>query len=110
MSMPRSNSRSSTFRSESGKRTYIMTTSRITSGGELKHRNGEGGLALDLRGMAANYKLPHRSDRARRSHDIEGAGVPDASGGVAPLSRPAVSAASISRDVPEIQITITDPV
>jgi len=78
-----------------------MTTSRITSGEELKHRNGEGGLALDLRGMAANYKLPHRSDRARRSHDIEGAGVPDASGGVAPLSRPAVSAASISRVVPD---------
>jgi hypothetical protein len=36
MSMPRSNSRSSTFRKESGKRTYIITTSRITSGDELK--------------------------------------------------------------------------
>jgi hypothetical protein len=32
MLMLRSNSRSSTFRSESGKRMYIMTTSRITSG------------------------------------------------------------------------------
>jgi hypothetical protein len=64
MSMPRSNSKSSTFRSDSGKRTYIMTTSRITSGEELKHRNGEGGLALDLRGMANRYQLPRRSDRA----------------------------------------------
>jgi hypothetical protein len=36
MSMPRSNSRSSTLRSESGKRTYIGTTSRITSGEESK--------------------------------------------------------------------------
>jgi hypothetical protein len=52
-SMPRSNSRSSTFRSESGNRTYIMTTSRITSGDELKRRNGLGGNALDLRLMPA---------------------------------------------------------
>ena len=36
MSMPRSNSKSSTFLSDSGNRTYIMTTSRITSGEELK--------------------------------------------------------------------------
>jgi hypothetical protein len=36
ISMPRSNSRSSTFRSDSGKRTYITTTRRITSGDELK--------------------------------------------------------------------------
>jgi hypothetical protein len=36
MSMPRSNNKSSTFRSDSGKRTYIITTSRITSGEELK--------------------------------------------------------------------------
>ena len=28
---------------------YISTTSRITSGEELKRRNGLGGLALDLR-------------------------------------------------------------
>ena len=48
-SMPRSNSRSSTFRRESGNRTYIMTTSRMTSGDELNRRNGLGGLALDLR-------------------------------------------------------------
>ena len=34
--------RSSTFRSESGKRMYIMTTSRITPGEELKHRDEEG--------------------------------------------------------------------
>jgi hypothetical protein len=36
MSIPRSNSRSSTFPSERGKRTFIITTSRITSGEELK--------------------------------------------------------------------------
>jgi len=36
MSIPRSNSRSSTFRNESGNRTYISTTNRITSGDELK--------------------------------------------------------------------------
>jgi hypothetical protein len=34
MSMPRSKSRSSTLRSDSGKRIYIMTNSRITSGDE----------------------------------------------------------------------------
>ncbi len=34
--------RSSTFRSDSGKRTSISTTNRITSGDELKQRNGEG--------------------------------------------------------------------
>jgi hypothetical protein len=34
--IPRSNSRSSTFRNESGNRTYIITTRRITSGEELK--------------------------------------------------------------------------
>ena len=32
--------RSSTFRSNSGKRTYIVITKRITSGDELKWRNG----------------------------------------------------------------------
>jgi hypothetical protein len=36
MSIPRSNSRSSTFRRLSGKRTYINTANRITSGDELK--------------------------------------------------------------------------
>jgi hypothetical protein len=39
-SMPRSNSGSSPLRDDSGKRTYICTTRRITSGDELKHRNG----------------------------------------------------------------------
>ncbi len=33
-------SRSSTLRSESGYRTYIITTRRITSGELLKYRNG----------------------------------------------------------------------
>ncbi|EHJ59515.1 hypothetical protein NSU_3543 [Novosphingobium pentaromativorans US6-1] len=54
MSIPRSNKRSSTFRSDSGKRTYINTTSRITSGEELKHRKGLGGLALDSRFIRVN--------------------------------------------------------
>jgi hypothetical protein len=34
--MPRSNSRSSTLRSDNGNLTYIITTKRITSGDELK--------------------------------------------------------------------------
>ena len=38
--MPRSNSRSSTFLSDRGYFTYIITTSRITSGELLKQRNG----------------------------------------------------------------------
>jgi len=53
MSIPRSNRRSSTFRNDSGKRTYIRTTSRITSGDELKPLNGLGGFARDLRGISA---------------------------------------------------------
>lgn len=35
--------------SEMGNRTYIITTSRITSSDELSRRNGLGGLALDRR-------------------------------------------------------------
>ena len=34
---------------------YISTTSRITSGDELKQRNGDSGLALDLRLIPAEY-------------------------------------------------------
>jgi hypothetical protein len=37
------NSRSSTFRSDSGYLTYIITTSRITSGEESNQRKGSGG-------------------------------------------------------------------
>ncbi len=40
MSMPRSASRSSTFRRDSGYLTYIITTRRITSGELSKYRNG----------------------------------------------------------------------
>src|ERR1019366_2718378 len=40
MSIPRSNSRSSTLRSDSGYFTYIITTRRITSGELSKYRNG----------------------------------------------------------------------
>jgi len=64
MSMPRSNSRSSTLRELSGKRTYISTTRRITSGDELKRRNGLGGSALDFRLILAGYRLPRWSDSA----------------------------------------------
>jgi hypothetical protein len=49
MSMPRSNSTSSTFRNDSEKRTYISTAKRMISGEELTRRNGLGGNALDLR-------------------------------------------------------------
>ena len=40
MSIPRSASRSSTLRSDSGYRTYIITTRRMTSGELLKYWNG----------------------------------------------------------------------
>jgi hypothetical protein len=40
MSIPRSNSRPSTFRRDSGYFTYIITTRRITSGDESNQRNG----------------------------------------------------------------------
>jgi hypothetical protein len=40
MSIPRSARRSSTLRSDSGYRTYIITTRRMTSGELLKYRNG----------------------------------------------------------------------
>ena len=40
MSIPRSANRSSTLRSDSGYRTYIITTRRMTSGELLKYRNG----------------------------------------------------------------------
>ena len=40
MSIPRSAKRSSTLRSDSGYRTYIITTSQMTSGELLKYRNG----------------------------------------------------------------------
>jgi len=46
MSIPRSNSRSSTLRSDSGYLMYIMTTSRITSGDESNQRNGLGALVM----------------------------------------------------------------
>jgi hypothetical protein len=48
MSIPRSNRRSSTLRKLSGNRTYIITTSRMTSGDELKRLKGLSGLALEL--------------------------------------------------------------
>jgi len=47
--MPRSKSKSSTFRSDKGKRTYINITRRMTSGKKLKHQNGLAGFVPDLR-------------------------------------------------------------
>jgi hypothetical protein len=46
--------RSSTLRNDRGNRAYIITTKRITSGDELKYRNGLGGFALDLRLVRAS--------------------------------------------------------
>ena len=70
MSMPRSWSRSSTFRRLSGYFTYISTARRITSGDELKQRNGLGDFARDLRFIAAGItepnRLPHWSDNPHR--------------------------------------------
>lgn len=67
-SIPRSNSRSSTFRKDSGNRTYIITTRRITSGDELKYRNGLPGFAIDFRLMRARISyaraLPRWSENA----------------------------------------------
>jgi hypothetical protein len=40
-----------------GKRTYMSTASRITSGDELNRRNGLGGSALDFRLIRHRYQL-----------------------------------------------------
>ena len=61
-------SRSSTFRKLSGKRTYIITTRRITSGDELKQRNGLAGLRGRGMLLACPLLITDRciwSDRAR---------------------------------------------
>jgi aryl-alcohol dehydrogenase-like predicted oxidoreductase len=74
MSIPRSKSRSSTFRRLSGTRTYISTTSRITSGDESKYRNGVAGLRG--RGIHLPYPLELTSrctwfDRALKTYASE---------------------------------------
>ena len=56
--MPHSKSRSSTFRNESGNRTYISTTRRMISADELKPLNGLGGFALNLRLIVPIYQPP----------------------------------------------------
>ncbi len=56
ISILRSASRSFTFRSESGDRTYIITTKRMISGDELKYRNGLSGL----RGLGMPLPYPIR--------------------------------------------------
>lgn len=63
---------SSTLRSDRGKRTYIITTNRITSGDELKYRNGLAGLLG--RGIHLTHSAPiiNRciwSDRAGSRHE-----------------------------------------
>ena len=57
MSMPGSWSRSSTFRSDRGNRTYIMTVRRMTSGLVLKSRNG-----LDFV-IPRSYEIPPPASR-----------------------------------------------
>jgi hypothetical protein len=46
ISAPRPKSSSSTLRSDSGYRMYIITAMRIISGDELKHRNGLAGSLI----------------------------------------------------------------
>lgn len=46
------------MRSDSGNVAYIITTSRITAGEELKHRNGVAGLARDLRFISGVQQSP----------------------------------------------------
>jgi hypothetical protein len=56
MSMPRSKSRSSTFRRFSGNRTYNITAARITSGEELKYRNGLAGSGFVAWVITPDYR------------------------------------------------------
>ena len=68
MSIPRSNYRPSTFRKLRGKRTYIITTRRMTSGDELKYRNGLAGfLSLDI-----NPPHPHHLNRQSGAFALTG--------------------------------------
>lgn len=57
MSLPCSNNRFSSFRGGNAHRAYLIATSRITSGDELKRRNRPGGSALDLRLMRLRRQL-----------------------------------------------------
>ena len=72
--MPRFASRSSTFRNDSGKRTYTITTSPITSGEELKDQNGLAVLLLmDGSCPAATSTrctVPRSSDRGREANVV----------------------------------------
>lgn len=58
MPMPRSCSRSSTFRSDSGYFKYIITTSRITSVEGSNQRNGSSGFFLRAMAPGSGYFLP----------------------------------------------------
>ena len=74
MSIPRSNSRASTFRSDSGNRTYIMTTRRMISGEELKQRNGLAGW----RGLGIGRNYPPKPALQSRFICSDSAGLFDA--------------------------------
>ncbi len=58
MSIPRSCKRFSTFRSESGNFTYIITTKRITSGDESNQRNGLAALIFGPSNRLSGGALP----------------------------------------------------
>jgi hypothetical protein len=63
MSIPRSASRSSTLRNDSGYLSYIITTRRITSGELLKYLNG----LLMTRTTTPRDGPKNSSDTARRT-------------------------------------------
>lgn len=74
ISMPRSASKSPTLRKLSGNLAYIITTSWITSGDELKYRNVRAGFAI--RGVSSPH--PRHPDptsnstaRPHRNHSVE---------------------------------------
>lgn len=92
MSTPRSNSKPSTLRNDSGKRTYIITTNRIISGDELKQRRrfGYRRLAILLRreGKGMNRKKVYRLYREERLTVRKRGGRKRALGTRAPMAIP----------------------
>ena len=67
ISMPRSCRRSSTFRSDAGKRIYIITVRRMISGDVLKWREGPGLVMVPGQTAPPDPPKPSCSDRARLS-------------------------------------------
>jgi hypothetical protein len=66
---------------------YIITTSLITSGEELKRSNGEGGFALNLRLIRARY---HCRTAPATWSDTAVAGDPNPGAGEVAKSTPAL--------------------